>query len=379
MRNKGITLIALVITVIVLLILAGISISMLSGDNSILSKAGDAREETRGATVKEEIDLWNFTNLTDNFSKTTTETKNAFLDRLENQNLITSEEKTKLASGETIVIGNKQIALKDEEKVDASSLVEGDLINYYYDVTKLPIPCVVLYNDNEHGLQVVSIDSVREVILGYGEEGQDPKAVEEFAKGTPTGYGTSEFEKSRWSYNHAIQTLNGYAKDYLGEISLSARCVGSLTGNVIYEEDETTDMYEADSSYTYFEDYNGKLKNGDNNVNFDRDNNSNEDIRKMNSLGIIKAEKDYFIASRKVSSLSSLSQFSIRYIPSTGGNIFSFNLCSVSSGHNEPVWTDSIKKGIRLIFNLKKDIKIEKIGHQDYGIGGFRSGDDFLG
>ena len=31
--NKGITLIALVVTIIVLLILAGISISMLSGDN----------------------------------------------------------------------------------------------------------------------------------------------------------------------------------------------------------------------------------------------------------------------------------------------------------------------------------------------------------
>ena len=35
-QNSGITLIALVITIIVLLILAGISISMLSGDNSIL-------------------------------------------------------------------------------------------------------------------------------------------------------------------------------------------------------------------------------------------------------------------------------------------------------------------------------------------------------
>ena len=43
--KKGITLIALVITIIVLLILAGISIIMLSGDNSILRRAGDAREK----------------------------------------------------------------------------------------------------------------------------------------------------------------------------------------------------------------------------------------------------------------------------------------------------------------------------------------------
>ena len=41
-NEKGITLIALVITIIVLLILAGISISMLSGNNSILQRATDA-------------------------------------------------------------------------------------------------------------------------------------------------------------------------------------------------------------------------------------------------------------------------------------------------------------------------------------------------
>ena len=43
---SGITLIALVITVIVLLILAGISISMLSGENGILQRATDAKTET---------------------------------------------------------------------------------------------------------------------------------------------------------------------------------------------------------------------------------------------------------------------------------------------------------------------------------------------
>ena len=56
-NNGGITLIALVITIIVLLILAGVSITMLSGDNSILSRAGQAKERTEFAKVKEEIAL----------------------------------------------------------------------------------------------------------------------------------------------------------------------------------------------------------------------------------------------------------------------------------------------------------------------------------
>ena len=48
-KNKGITLIALVITIIVLLILATVSIATLIGENGILSQANKAKEETRGS------------------------------------------------------------------------------------------------------------------------------------------------------------------------------------------------------------------------------------------------------------------------------------------------------------------------------------------
>lgn len=56
-NNKGITLIALVITIIVLLILAGISIAMLTGDNGLLTKANDAKSETSKAEVIERINM----------------------------------------------------------------------------------------------------------------------------------------------------------------------------------------------------------------------------------------------------------------------------------------------------------------------------------
>ena len=47
-KEKGITLIALVITIIVLLVLAGVTIAMLMGDNGILTKATESQVETRG-------------------------------------------------------------------------------------------------------------------------------------------------------------------------------------------------------------------------------------------------------------------------------------------------------------------------------------------
>ena len=54
---RGITLIALVITIIVLLILAAVTISALSGDNGILKRATEAKQKTRRADALEKIRL----------------------------------------------------------------------------------------------------------------------------------------------------------------------------------------------------------------------------------------------------------------------------------------------------------------------------------
>ena len=56
-RNKGITLIALVVTIVVLLILAGITINYVMGDNSIFQKAVTAKEKTQTAQIREKIEF----------------------------------------------------------------------------------------------------------------------------------------------------------------------------------------------------------------------------------------------------------------------------------------------------------------------------------
>lgn len=57
-KQRGITLIALVVTIVVLLILAAVSISMLGGENGIITQANEAKLENRGANIQEERDLW---------------------------------------------------------------------------------------------------------------------------------------------------------------------------------------------------------------------------------------------------------------------------------------------------------------------------------
>ena len=66
--NKGITLIALVITIIVLLILAGVSIAMLTGENGILTQAQNAKNKTAEAEAEERADLEDQNVLIDNLA-----------------------------------------------------------------------------------------------------------------------------------------------------------------------------------------------------------------------------------------------------------------------------------------------------------------------
>ena len=64
-KAKGITLIALVITIVIVLILAGISMSFVLGENGIITKAQEARKKTEEAKANEEKDFAGWTDSTD--------------------------------------------------------------------------------------------------------------------------------------------------------------------------------------------------------------------------------------------------------------------------------------------------------------------------
>jgi hypothetical protein len=57
-KNKGITLIALVVTIIVLLILAGVTVNMLFGENGIINQAQNSKQETSSSDAKESVILY---------------------------------------------------------------------------------------------------------------------------------------------------------------------------------------------------------------------------------------------------------------------------------------------------------------------------------
>ena len=110
-NNKAITLIALVVTIVVLLILAGVSISMLGGENGIIKQAQDSKEDTRGAEVKEVVDLAINNNKILDYANTTgeKETKEDVIDKLKAEGKLTDEEIIDIAEDNKVTIGDIEI------------------------------------------------------------------------------------------------------------------------------------------------------------------------------------------------------------------------------------------------------------------------------
>lgn len=56
-KESGITLVALVVTIIVLLILAGVSIALVIGDNGIITRSKDATNKYDQAATNERVEM----------------------------------------------------------------------------------------------------------------------------------------------------------------------------------------------------------------------------------------------------------------------------------------------------------------------------------
>ena len=132
MKEKGITLIALVVTIVVLLILAGVSISMLTGENGIITQANNAKKQTEHSKVEEGMYLKKVEYEAKNYPEEQTKT---FLEFLKEENII---ESTTLPSkinveellGQKISMGNGTDS--DVYKLENKEVTEGIkyIVNY---------------------------------------------------------------------------------------------------------------------------------------------------------------------------------------------------------------------------------------------------------
>ena len=91
-KQKGITLIALVVTIVVLLILAGVTINLLLDENGIIAKSKDARSGTRASQVEDEVGMWKQHNFINKESNQAQESADTMLESLISRKLLTEDE-----------------------------------------------------------------------------------------------------------------------------------------------------------------------------------------------------------------------------------------------------------------------------------------------
>ncbi len=125
-RQTGITLVALVVTVVILLILAGISIKLVLDDNGIISRAKQADIIQRGSTVEDVVTEWKYSKKMDDYADSVSETKEDIINSLIEKNLITEEEKNEINDKGYTKIGTKDIIFSDGLEDTKQVITRGD-------------------------------------------------------------------------------------------------------------------------------------------------------------------------------------------------------------------------------------------------------------
>ena len=196
-REKGITLIALVITIIVLLILAGVAIAMLSGENGILRKAAEAKTKTEEAQKQEEARLTDM--------ELTTE-------------FVTNNLKYKCGNGYItgLTVDEKAKKLKDAIKILGYGLYDieaGDEIN---DEDVLSTGLAVMKDGNTVAITILFGDTNNDGDISS----TDSNAITAILNNAETANNLEEYKKVAMDVNHDGVINNNDATsigDYLGE------------------------------------------------------------------------------------------------------------------------------------------------------------------
>ena len=144
-KERGITLIALVITIIVLLILAGVSIAMLTGENGILTQAQNAKNRTEEAKGEEENRLNEYNNIINNYvnGETTGSVQPGEIVATTEENNYTDEEKNQATVPEGFVVSK----IPEEQNISSGLVI--------YDIPEDELGSVDWETKNEDGVYKV--------------------------------------------------------------------------------------------------------------------------------------------------------------------------------------------------------------------------------
>ena len=327
-KQKGITLVALVITIIILLILAGVTINIIINGGLIkqAQNATDRYKQTQG----EEI------NGIDNIV--------GKMNDIIGVNPSNPGENTTNPGGNTVDPDNPtgpEVPPETPGESLAASAQPGDYVRYAvpektftmtteqtgytseqtYNTGDYTGLWQVLYNDAEHGLQIISANDVTN--------------------------GKNLYLNGKEGYNNSVGTLNSFCSNYVNPTyATSGRCVGSNPTR----PEGTKELYSG--SYNYIGLYANDLIKDD--TEYESDFNALKGATHQNTDGIWNINKEYWLASRYVSSTTSRTDVYVRFMYAAGTANHNPLWFVRSSGSTTPYSSNS---AVRVVITLKSGIK----------------------
>jgi len=162
-KNNGITLIALVITIIILLILAGISIAMLTGENGILTKAWQAKDSYQKEAAREKVQIA-VLNYQVNEENTTLYDE---LRKIEGITLIEPDNEREgppyrvIVDGYEFIVG-EDLKISGGEKVEIKRAPEIKEVKYETEGTEAPLEVMITaVTKDEEGIKQIKVSYIK--------------------------------------------------------------------------------------------------------------------------------------------------------------------------------------------------------------------------
>ena len=270
-NSRGITLISLIITIIVMLILAGVALSFAVGENGVMTQAEEANAKMEQKGIEEIIKTSYYYDEGNLGRLDYTKTKEAIENNLKSAGYTVNFESGTQFPINVKVTGKTgeynytvtETGIKSEERENNSEPVDttlsvGKTIYYDSDNNNKKEEWIVYSLDGDNNFEIISANTMGNLKLGY-EDPYLPATVGDLDR---NGTAEENVDKAIYSYNHAIETINDYcasiviATDHSGVRSIGAKIEQDTVGMEYWNVLKGADTY-GEEAITYISNLGG--------------------------------------------------------------------------------------------------------------------------
>ena len=371
---------------------------MLSGDNGILTKATQSKEETRGGSVQEQRDLWKLEQVSDQYTKTQSAKSLAtLLQELgpNGQKLLTAEEIETINETGQVTIGSKTIIFKEiltiGSEYDKGNIKIGDKLSYSANgvndwivfgkdgssnvllTTEAPISNYTPICNAEHWVKWE--EDLDNLCSSYGKIIQNielkSRSITLADINNVTGFIEPTFPKYKFTTdsdaNYSSQKVNYYYPDKNAANNSPYQYLQRATTSEIEVNENSNDIPAKEflyNIYSYYKDNDGLYKMTLNGAS------TTINLSKANNMKFVVGENfdwRYFIASKSVEINSNYAMF---YVAAVSNGKISQNggaaMCGCFANFAHPA--SGAAAGVRPIVEIPYNIEVQELSSGVYDI-----------